>query len=107
VTQTWRLDGLLGTKSWPSGETATLGYDSARRPVSIGLTGARSLSRAYDRIGNVTTDDRTLGGGIAGAAGSGALAHTYDPLGRVTGTTLSGAPLACPASRILDGFCLG
>lgn len=39
----------------PNAETATLTYDTARRPTAINLTGSRSLTRTYDRVGNVTS----------------------------------------------------
>jgi RHS repeat-associated protein len=94
VGRTYRLDGLLASQIWPNGETATLAYDTARRPTSISLTGGRSLTRSYDRLGNVTHDDRYLGAGVTGSAGDQELIHSYDALGRVTGTTLDGASIA-------------
>jgi hypothetical protein len=56
--------------------------------------GGRSLSRAYDRTGNVTSDDRNLAGSIATPAGDGELTHAYDPLGRLIETKLEGTTLA-------------
>jgi hypothetical protein len=44
VTQSWRLDGLLRTKSWPSSDTATLAYEPAKRPIALSFGSAGSLS---------------------------------------------------------------
>jgi RHS repeat-associated protein len=45
--------------------------------------GASSLSRAYDRAGNVVSDGRSFAG-VSGDAGSGSATYAYDGLGRVT-----------------------
>jgi RHS repeat-associated protein len=88
--QTWRNDGLLKAKTWPNGESATLAYDTARRPSAVNLTGSRSLTRTYDRTGNVTSDGRDLGAAVTGSAGHGTLTYAYDPLGRIIETKLDG-----------------
>lgn len=90
LSRSYRLDGLLKSQAWPNGESATLVYDTARRPTTINLTASRSLSRSYDRAGRVTSDDRYLGAGIAAPAGDGTLTYLYDPLGRITETKLDG-----------------
>lgn len=90
VTRAYRLDGLLESQTWPNGETATVAYDTARRPTTISLTTSRYLSRSYDRTGRVTADDRYLGASIPAPAGDGTLTYTYDPLGRITETKLDG-----------------
>jgi RHS repeat-associated protein len=90
VSRSYRLDGLLKSQIWPNGETATLVYDTARRPTAVNLTAGRSLTRSYDRTGRVTSDDRYLGAGIAAPAGDGTLSYQYDPLGRITETKLDG-----------------
>lgn len=62
--------------------TETLAYDEAKRPVSISLGVAGSISQSFDRGGRITSDARSLTG-IGGDAG--------------TGTQ-------CSASRFLDRF---
>ena len=81
----YRLDGLLDQRVTPNGVTAAVGYDAAKRPVQIDL-GADSLTRGYDRDGNVTSDGRSLGG-VSGDAGSGTATFTYDGLNRVTASS--------------------
>jgi RHS repeat-associated protein len=78
----YRLDGLLSSQSFPSSITETVGYDGAKRPVSISLGAAGSISQAFDRAGNVTSDGRSLTG-IAGDAGSGTQTFGYDGLSRL------------------------
>jgi YD repeat-containing protein len=76
---------MLGKRSLPSGPQAlTLAYDAAKRPTSLTLTTGGSLSQAYDRAGNVISEDRSLTG-PSGDNGSGAVAYTYDRLSRLTG----------------------
>jgi YD repeat-containing protein len=82
VTRTYRLDGLLQSQSFPGSITETLAYDPAKRPVSISLGAAGSLSQAFDRAGNVTSDGRSLTG-IGGDAGSGTQTFAYDALSRL------------------------
>jgi RHS repeat-associated protein len=82
VTRTYRLDGLLASQSFPSSITETLAYDAAKRPVSISLGAAGSLSQAFDRAGNVTSDGRSLTN-ISGDAGSGTQTFGYDALSRL------------------------
>jgi hypothetical protein len=83
VTQSWRLDGLLRTKSWPSSDTATLASDPAKRPIALSFGSAGSLSPGLRRDGNVTSEGRTLTG-VSGHAGAGTQSFTYDALNRVT-----------------------
>ena len=75
------LDGLLAGRSTPNGVTASLDYDGAKRPTEVDFSGD-SLSRAYDRDGNVTAEGRSLTG-VSSDAGSGTATFTYDGLGRV------------------------
>jgi hypothetical protein len=81
TTYTYRLDGLLDTVTLGNGETETLGYDVAHRPVSLTYAGAGSVGQEYDRAGNVTKDKRSLTG-----------CSTADACNNDQ----------CPASRILD-----
>jgi RHS repeat-associated protein len=82
ITFGYGLDGLLASRSTPNGVTATLAYDAAKRPLEVDFSGD-TLSRGYDRDGNVTAEGRSLTG-VAGDAGSGTATYTYDGLGRVT-----------------------
>ena len=86
VTRSYRLDGLLATQSFPASITETLGYDQVKRPVSISLGAAGSLSQTFDRAGRVTADGRSLTG-FGGDAGTGSQSFTYDALSRLTGST--------------------
>jgi hypothetical protein len=76
VSQTWRLDGLLKTKAWPSSDTATLAYDAAKRPTTLSFGVAGWLSQGYDRDGNVTSEARSLTS-VSGLAGSGTQSFSY------------------------------
>lgn len=100
VTRTYRLDGLLATQAFPASITETLAYDAAKRPVSIGLGTAGSISQAFDRAGRVTADGRSLTG-ISGDAGTGTQSFTYDALSRLTGST--GLAVARSYQYDLDG----
>jgi len=86
ATTTYRLDGLLATRSTPNGETLTLAYDAARRPVTATLAAGNTISQTYDRLGNVTTEGRSFSG-ISGDPGSGTNTFSYDPLRRLTAET--------------------
>jgi hypothetical protein len=86
ATATYRLDGLLETRTFPNGEIATLDYDEARRAIEIDLDAGGWLAQAYDRRGNVTSESRSLTG-ISGDAGTNSQIFTYDALGRVTGSS--------------------
>jgi YD repeat-containing protein len=96
TTFAWRLDGLIASRSWPTGvNAAVFGYDAAKRPTDLAETlsgaGQATFSQAYDRGGNVTSEDRTISG-ISGVAGAGSQSFSYDALHRVTGSSLSGGP---------------
>ncbi len=86
ATATYRLDGLLGTRGFPNGETVTLAYDPARRPTSASLSSTGSFSQAYDRVGNVTSEARSLSG-VTGDPGTGTNSFSYDPLRRLVAET--------------------
>jgi RHS repeat-associated protein len=100
VTRSYRLDGLLSTQSFPSSLTETLAYDEAKRPTSISLGVAGSISQAFDRAGRVTSDGRSLSG-ISGDAGTGTQSFTYDSLSRLTGS--SGLAVSRSYQYDLDG----
>jgi len=92
--QTYRLDGLLDGRTWSTtNAVATLAYDGAKRPTSLGLAGTGiasvSLTQAYSRAGDVTSEGRTLAG-ISGNAGTGSQTFTYDGLRRVASANLGG-----------------
>lgn len=56
-TFAWRLDGLVGSRTWNTGAAADFGYDGAKRLVSI-TKGSLSFGQTYDRDGNVTSETR-------------------------------------------------
>ena len=82
VSRTYRLDGTLATQAFPASITETLAYDAVKRPISIGLGSAGSLSQAFDRAGRVISEGRTLTG-ITGDAGTGSQSFFYDNLSRL------------------------
>ncbi len=86
VTRSYRLDGLLATQAFPSSLTETLAYDAAKRPTSISLGVAGSLTQDFDRAGNVVSDGRSLAG-ITGDAGTNTQTFTYDGLSRLLGSS--------------------
>ena len=54
---TWRLDGLIGSRTWNvTGGKATFSYDGAKRPTKLDKAGSAptTISQAYDRAGDVT-----------------------------------------------------
>ncbi|HVM29949.1 MAG TPA: LamG-like jellyroll fold domain-containing protein [Candidatus Limnocylindrales bacterium] len=90
----WRLDGLLASRSWPTGgNVATYTYDRVKRPIESNelRSGASQavFTRSFDRVGNVVSEGRTLSG-ISGTAGTGKQSFTYDALRRVTSSSLPG-----------------
>ncbi|MEK6719843.1 MAG: RHS repeat-associated core domain-containing protein [Chloroflexota bacterium] len=92
TTFSWRLDGLLDARSWPTGtNSGTFAYDGAKRPIGLSeKQGAATLAffgRTYDRGGTVTSETQALTG-ITGDAGGGTQTFSYDPLDRVTQATI-------------------
>jgi RHS repeat-associated protein len=93
---TWRLDGLMATRSWSTGPaTLVYGYDGAKRPTSEcnGTAGACpgapvDIERTYDRAGNVLSETQTLAAG-ADPTQNGVETYVYDALNRVTSGTLN------------------
>jgi RHS repeat-associated protein len=100
VTRKYRFDGLLASQSFPSSITETLAYDAVKRPTSISLGSAGSISQTFSRAGNVITDGRSLSG-ITGDAGTGTQSFSYDGLSRLVGST--GLALARSYQYDLDG----
>ncbi len=94
-SQTWRLDGLIASRSFGTGTAFTFDYDLAKRPILFG-NGTLKLEQTYDRDGNVVTEKRTLGTGDD--AGSGTQTFGYDVLNRVT----SASGLTDPRSWTYD-----
>ena len=80
--------------------TETLAYDEAKRPTSISLGIAGSISQGFDRAGRVTSDGRSLTG-IGGDAGTGTQSFSYDNLSRLTGS--SGLAVSRSYQYDLDG----
>ncbi|TAL07788.1 MAG: hypothetical protein EPO00_08515, partial [Chloroflexota bacterium] len=95
VTETWRLDGLLESRSWPTGTNAgTFTYDGAKRPTHLAETTSGAnlavFDRTYDRNGTVGSETQTITG-LTGDVAAGSQTFTYDPLRRITGATLAGS----------------
>ena len=103
---TWGLDGNLVSRTWASNSAsnptssalvASYSYDGAKRPIGISLVrrnaAADSISRTYDRLGNVTAETQTFAGvtgaGTIALAGAGTQSFTYDAANRVTGSSLT------------------
>jgi RHS repeat-associated protein len=87
VTNTYRADGLLGSRTLGNspGDTETISYDAAKRPKTITIA-AGTLSRAYDRAGNVKLDGRSLAG--AGDAYTNDQMFSYDGNNRLIQATM-------------------
>jgi YD repeat-containing protein len=101
VDFTWRVDGLMASRSWSTGPVALVyGYDGAKRVIrecngTAGACGSPAqidIERSYDRAGNVTAETQYLragsGSSVAGADQQGTQSFTYDPLNRVLTSTL-------------------
>jgi RHS repeat-associated protein len=92
---TWRLDGLLASRTWSTGPAALVyGYDAAKRPVTEcngaagACTGAQiDIERGYDRVGNVMSETQILAGDHPSQDGT--QSFTYDGLNRVLTSTLN------------------
>lgn len=87
----WRIDGLLAGRTWPSGtNAATVAYDGAKRPLSLAETSSgaaqATLSRTYDRDGRVKGETQALAN-VTGVAGAGTDTFGYDTLGRIRSAT--------------------
>jgi RHS repeat-associated protein len=93
---TWRLDGLMATRSWSTEPAALVyGYDGAKRPINEcngtggACTGAPiNISRTYDLVGNVTGETQIITG--ADSSLNGTETFVYDALNRVTSGSLNG-----------------
>ena len=87
---TYRPDGLLATRKFNSDANAvTYAYDAAKRPTSLAKTlgtGSLSLTQAWDRSGNITSEGRSITG-PTGDAGTNTQSFTYDNLNRLKGST--------------------
>jgi RHS repeat-associated protein len=86
TTYAYRLDGLLAGETLGNGETLTLSYDPAHRPTRASYSSAGTISQAFDRAGDVTSEWRTLGCAAADAC-TNAQTFAYDGLGRVTASS--------------------
>ncbi len=82
ATWSWRADGLIGSRTYTSGGTASVfAYDAAKRVASL-TRGTLTESQTYDRDGNVKSDARSFPG-ISDESGSGTQSFDYDALRRV------------------------
>jgi RHS repeat-associated protein len=77
---------LLASRKWSTATAAVVGYDGAKRPISIDRGALVAFDQAYDRDGNVTSESRSLAG-VSGDPGTGTQSFTYDALNRVTGAS--------------------
>jgi RHS repeat-associated protein len=84
-TLSWRLDGLIGARTWAAGSAATFGYDAAKRPVSL-TKGTLTQAQTFDRDGNVRTESRSFPS-VSGDPGTGTQTFNYDALNRITSST--------------------
>ncbi len=87
---------MIGARAWLSGTNETFTYDAARRPSELqvktsGTTTLATISAAFDKVGNLTTESQVIAG-QAGLAGNSTLVFSNDPLRRTTGYTISGQP---------------
>jgi RHS repeat-associated protein len=91
VSQGWTLGDQLATRTLPDGSVTTWTFDALRRPLDAttvdGGSTPATFSTAYDRVGNVVSETRSLAG-ISGHAGGGSQTFTYDALRRLTGSAL-------------------
>ena len=83
-TFTWRLDGLIASRTWSAG-SMTFAYDGAKRLTGM-TKGSLTESQTYDRASNVTTESRSFPG-VTGDAGATTQTFAYDGLYRVTGSS--------------------
>ena len=101
ATFSWRPDGLLGSRAWPSGTTESFSYDAAKRPSGLTLASAAGTTLAtfatsFDRVGNLVAESQSIPG-RAGLAAASTLSLVNDPLRRLTSYTLS-APSSSPST---------
>jgi YD repeat-containing protein len=82
------LDGLLVARTLPgSAGTDSVAYDAAKRPIDIDRSvGSVSISRSWDRDGNVASEGRSFGCATADAC-TNVQYFDYDSLGRVVAGT--------------------
>jgi RHS repeat-associated protein len=83
-TFTWRLDGLLGARTWSAG-SLTFAYDGAKR-LTGQTKGSLTENQTYDRAGNVTSESRSFPG-VTGDPGTTTQSFSYDGLSRVSGSS--------------------
>jgi RHS repeat-associated protein len=93
-TFSYRADGQLGSSTAGNSNTTTQTYDATGRLLDRN-TKTGSTSRAhyvytYNRAGMILSEAST----ITGDAANGTVAYAYDPLGQLTGSTLSGTTTA-------------
>lgn len=86
----YTYDGLLrlvGAAS-PGGNSYAYGYDLAGNRTSASVNGGTPQTWAYDAADQASGRTYDAAGNLLA---DGALAYTYDPLGRLSGTTVGGA----------------
>lgn len=91
---TYRADGQPATMAQPNGNTTTYVYDALARPTSKDSTAGATNRALYDwthnRAGQILTEAAT----VTGDASNGTVTYAYDPLARLTGSTISGTTTA-------------
>jgi RHS repeat-associated protein len=90
-TWTYRADGQPASFGQPNGNTTAYAYDATGRLISKDTTATAPTDRAlydwtHNRAGQILTEAST----VTGDASNGTVTYAYDPLGRLTGSTLSG-----------------
>jgi RHS repeat-associated protein len=87
---TYGADGQPLATTDPNGNSTTLVYDRLGRLTSKNTTAAGPVNRAlyawtYNRAGQILSEDSQISGDPA----NGTVTYAYDPLARLTGSTLS------------------
>lgn len=93
-TTAYRADGQPASIAAPNGNTTAYGYDHVGQLTSkhttAGLTDRAIYDWTYNRAGQILTENSQ----ITGDTTNGTRTTAYDPLGRLTGSTIGGATTA-------------
>ena len=90
-TTAFRADGQPASSAAPNGNTTAFDYDDVGQLLSKDTTGAGQVNRAlydwtYNRAGQILTENSQ----ITGDPSNDTRTTGYDPLGRLTGSTIGG-----------------
>jgi len=94
-TTAYRADGQPASVAAPNGNTTAFAYDSLGHLTSKDTTATGPVNRAlydwtYNRAGQILTEASS----ISGDPSNGTRTTAYDPLGRLTGSTIGGTTTA-------------